>query len=31
MIASMKYELVKWFDIDLEITWLWVQALENLH
>jgi len=24
-----KYELVKWFDIDLVITWLWVQTLEN--
>ncbi|QCD89065.1 hypothetical protein DEO72_LG4g3 [Vigna unguiculata] len=26
-----KYELVKWFDIDLVITWLWVQVLESLH
>ena len=31
MIISMKSELVKWFDIDLEIAWLWVQALENLY
>jgi len=31
MIVSMRYELVKWFDIDLAIAWLWVQALENLH
>jgi len=31
MIVSMKSELVKWFDIDLEIAWLWVQALENLY
>jgi len=27
----MNYELVKWFDIDLVIAWLWVQALENLY
>ena len=29
MIVSMKFELVKWFNIDLGIAWLWVQALEN--
>ena len=26
---AREYELVKWFDIDLVITWLWVQTLEN--
>ena len=26
---ARKYELVKWFDIDLVITWLWVQTLKN--
>jgi len=25
----MKYEWVDWFDIDLALSWLWVQALEN--
>jgi len=31
MIVSMKYELVKWLDIDLAIAWLWVQVLGNLN
>jgi len=25
MIANMKYELVRWFDIGVAIAWLWVQ------
>jgi len=25
----MKYDLVEWLSIDLALTWLWVQTLEN--
>jgi len=31
VLVNKKHKLTWWFSMDLELVWLWVQALENLN